>query len=130
MCRRKDSCRRCGKCATRNGIMLVADEVQSGMGRTGKMFAVEHWGIEPDIICLAKGIASGMPLGAIIARDEVMDWPQRQPRQHLRRQPGQLPGRPGHARLAARRLYGQRRRAGRAIEKAPSRVAKTPFGGR
>jgi 4-aminobutyrate aminotransferase len=60
---------------TRNGILLVADEVQSGMGRTGKMYAVEHWGVEPDIICLAKGIASGMPLGAIIARDEVMDWP-------------------------------------------------------
>jgi 4-aminobutyrate aminotransferase len=59
----------------RHGILLVADEVQSGMGRTGKLFAVEHWGVEPDIICLAKGIASGMPLGAIIARDEVMDWP-------------------------------------------------------
>jgi 4-aminobutyrate aminotransferase len=57
------------------GMLLVADEVQSGMGRTGKMYAVEHWGVQPDIICLAKGIASGMPLGAIIARDEVMDWP-------------------------------------------------------
>src|SRR5271166_6594800 len=57
------------------GILLVADEVQSGMGRTGKLFAVEHWDVEPDIICLAKGIASGMPLGAIIARDRVMDWP-------------------------------------------------------
>jgi 4-aminobutyrate aminotransferase len=59
----------------RHGILLVVDEVQSGMGRTGKMFAVEHWGVYPDIICLAKGIASGMPLGAMIARDEVMDWP-------------------------------------------------------
>src|SRR4051812_34918065 len=59
----------------RHGILLVVDEVQSGMGRTGKLFAVEHWGVQPDIICLAKGIASGMPLGAIIARDEVMDWP-------------------------------------------------------
>ncbi len=57
------------------GILLVADEVQSGMGRTGRMFAVEHYGVEPDIICIAKGIASGMPLGAIIARAEVMDWP-------------------------------------------------------
>src|SRR5258708_55954 len=45
------------------------------MGRTGKLFAAEHWGVEADIVCLAKGIASGMPLGAIIARDEVMDWP-------------------------------------------------------
>jgi 4-aminobutyrate aminotransferase len=59
----------------RHKILMVADEVQSGMGRTGKMFAVEHWNVEPDILCLAKGIASGMPLGAIIARDDVMDWP-------------------------------------------------------
>ncbi|HEY2787013.1 MAG TPA: acetyl ornithine aminotransferase family protein [Fimbriiglobus sp.] len=57
------------------GILLVVDEVQSGMGRTGKMFAVEHFGVEPDIICLAKGIASGLPLGAIVARSDVMDWP-------------------------------------------------------
>ena len=57
------------------GILLVADEVQTGMGRTGKMFAVEHWNVEPDILCLAKGIASGMPLGAIVARDDIMDWP-------------------------------------------------------
>jgi 4-aminobutyrate aminotransferase len=59
----------------RHGILLVADEVQTGMGRTGKLFAVQHWDVEPDIVCLAKGIASGMPLGAIIARDTVMDWP-------------------------------------------------------
>jgi len=59
----------------RYGILLVVDEVQSGMGRTGKMFAVEHYGVEPDIVCAAKGIASGMPLGAIIARADVMDWP-------------------------------------------------------
>ncbi len=59
----------------RHKILLVADEVQTGMGRTGKMFAVEHWNVEPDILCLAKGIASGMPLGAIVARGDVMDWP-------------------------------------------------------
>lgn len=58
----------------RYGILLIADEVQSGMGRTGRMFACEHFGLEPDIICLAKGIASGMPLGATIASSEVMDW--------------------------------------------------------
>ena len=56
------------------GIMLVADEVQSGMGRTGKFWACEYAGIEPDIICTAKAIASGMPLSAIIARASVMDW--------------------------------------------------------
>jgi 4-aminobutyrate aminotransferase len=59
----------------RYGILLVLDEVQCGMGRTGKLYAYEHWSIEPDIVCLAKGIASGMPLGAIVARAEVMDWP-------------------------------------------------------
>ena len=59
----------------KHGILLVVDEVQSGMGRTGTMFAVEHYGVEPDIICSAKGIASGMPLGAIIAKADVMDWP-------------------------------------------------------
>ena len=57
-----------------NGILFVADEVQAGMGRTGKMFASSHFGVEPDIICLAKGIASGLPLGATIARESVMDW--------------------------------------------------------
>jgi 4-aminobutyrate aminotransferase len=57
-----------------HGIMLITDEVQSGMGRTGKWWAFEHAGIEPDIITSAKGIASGMPLGAIIARSTVMDW--------------------------------------------------------
>jgi 4-aminobutyrate aminotransferase len=58
----------------RHGILLVADEIQSGFGRTGKMFACEHWGIEPDILCVAKGIASGMPLGAMVAREEISIW--------------------------------------------------------
>ncbi len=56
------------------GILLVLDEVQSGFGRTGKMFAIEHWGVEPDMIAMAKGMASGMPLGAMVARTRVMDW--------------------------------------------------------
>jgi 4-aminobutyrate aminotransferase len=60
--------------ADKHGILLVADEVQSGMGRTGKMFASEHFGLEPDVLTLAKGIASGMPLGAMVARAELMDW--------------------------------------------------------
>jgi 4-aminobutyrate aminotransferase len=58
----------------RHGILLVADEIQSGFGRTGKMFACEHWGIEPDILCVGKAIASGMPLGAMIARTEISTW--------------------------------------------------------
>ena len=58
----------------RYGILLVVDEIQSGMGRTGRAFAIEHWDVEPDVIALAKGIASGMPLGAIVARQSVMDW--------------------------------------------------------
>jgi 4-aminobutyrate aminotransferase len=57
-----------------HGIMLIVDEVQSGMGRTGKWWASEHAGIEPDILCSAKGIASGMPLGAFVARSSVMNW--------------------------------------------------------
>ena len=61
--------------ADKYGILYIADEVQSGMGRTGKMFALDHWDVEADIICLAKGIASGMPLGAIVANEDVMDWP-------------------------------------------------------
>ncbi|OGP74227.1 MAG: 4-aminobutyrate aminotransferase [Deltaproteobacteria bacterium RBG_16_49_23] len=56
------------------GILFVVDEVQSGMGRTGRMMAIEHWGVIPDIIALAKGIASGMPLGAMVSQSEVMDW--------------------------------------------------------
>ena len=58
----------------RHGILLIADEVQAGMGRTGKMFSFEHFGVTPDIITVAKGIGSGMPLGAFIAKSEVMTW--------------------------------------------------------
>ena len=58
----------------RHGILLVLDEVQSGAGRTGKWWAVEHTGVEPDMVCIAKGIASGMPLGVTLTRAEIMDW--------------------------------------------------------
>ena len=57
----------------RHGILLIADEIQSGAGRTGRMWAVEHWGVKPDILLTAKGIASGMPLGAMIARADLME---------------------------------------------------------
>jgi 4-aminobutyrate aminotransferase len=58
----------------RHGILLVVDEVQCGAGRTGKWWAIEHSGVEPDMVCMAKGIASGMPLGICMTRAEIMDW--------------------------------------------------------
>jgi 4-aminobutyrate aminotransferase len=61
--------------ASKHGIMLVVDEVQSGMGRTGKMFASDHVGLKADIVTIAKGIASGLPLGVACSRAEVMSWP-------------------------------------------------------
>jgi 4-aminobutyrate aminotransferase len=58
----------------KHGILLIADEVQSGAGRTGKMWAIQHWDVEPDILLTAKGIGSGMPIGAMIAKESVMSW--------------------------------------------------------
>jgi 4-aminobutyrate aminotransferase len=66
---------RLSEIATRHGMLLVADEVQSGMGRTGKMFAIEHYGVTPDVLAVAKGAASGIPLGLTMAREAVMNWP-------------------------------------------------------
>jgi 4-aminobutyrate aminotransferase len=63
-----------GICA-KHGMLLVVDEVQTGIGRTGKMFAIEHAAVQPDIVIAAKGIASGLPMGVTIAREDVMDWP-------------------------------------------------------
>jgi 4-aminobutyrate aminotransferase/(S)-3-amino-2-methylpropionate transaminase len=56
-----------------NGILFVADEIQSGMGRTGKMFAIEHWDVEPDLVIVAKSLAAGMPLAAVVGKQEIMD---------------------------------------------------------
>jgi len=56
------------------GILYVVDEIQTGMGRTGKMFGIEHFGVKPDIVCMAKGIASGMPLGVMSAPSYIMNW--------------------------------------------------------
>lgn len=64
-----------GRVAKQNGILLIFDEVQSGMGRTGRMWAADHFGMVPDILAVAKGIASGLPLGATVARAELMTWP-------------------------------------------------------
>jgi 4-aminobutyrate aminotransferase len=62
------------KLADKYGILLIIDEIQGGMGRTGKWCAIEHWKIEPDIVCMAKSLASGLPLSAVVARAKVMDW--------------------------------------------------------
>jgi 4-aminobutyrate aminotransferase len=62
------------KLADKYGILLIDDEVQAGMGRTGKWCAIENWKVEPDVVCLAKSVASGLPLSAIVAKAKVMDW--------------------------------------------------------
>jgi len=62
------------KLADKYGLLLIDDEIQSGVGRTGKWWAIEHWKVEPDIICIAKSIASGLPLGATVAKAKIMDW--------------------------------------------------------
>ncbi|MEN6436295.1 MAG: acetyl ornithine aminotransferase family protein [Anaerolineaceae bacterium] len=64
------------KLCDKHGILLIADEVQAGMGRTGKWWSIENFGVEPDIICSAKGIASGMPLGVMMARKSLVTWPK------------------------------------------------------
>ena len=115
---------------SRHGILLVCDEVQCGMGRTGKMWAVEHVGVEPDIIALAKGIASGMPLGAILAREEIMNWPPGSHVFDLRRQPGGLCRCAGYARSARRRADGERRPSRRPLGRAAAQGARRVSGHR
>jgi 4-aminobutyrate aminotransferase len=63
------------KLADKHGFLLIDDEVQSGIGRTGKWFAIEYWNVEPDIICTSKALASGLPIGATISKAKLMDWP-------------------------------------------------------
>ena len=71
-----------------HGIVLIADEIQTGFARTGKLFAMEHYGVSPDLMTMAKSLAGGMPLSAVCGRAEIMDAPgARRPGRHLRRQP-------------------------------------------
>ncbi|MBI5366707.1 MAG: acetyl ornithine aminotransferase family protein [Planctomycetes bacterium] len=63
-----------GALAKKHGMLLIVDEIQSGLGRTGKMFAIQHWDVVPDIVCIAKGIASGLPLGAMVSRADLHTW--------------------------------------------------------
>ena len=111
----------------RHGILLITDEVQSGMGRTGKWWAGDHAGIEPDILCVAKGIASGLPLSAIIAPASVMDWPPGRSRLDLRRQSGLRRRRAGHIPPARDRVHRKRPPHGRlsssaALHRWPERI--------
>jgi 4-aminobutyrate aminotransferase/(S)-3-amino-2-methylpropionate transaminase len=74
-CLRPDFCRRLAEICRDRGIVFVADEVQTGFGRTGELFASTHFGIEPDLILTAKSLGGGMPLAAITGRAEIMDAP-------------------------------------------------------
>ena len=102
-------------------ILLIADEVQTGMGRTGKWWGVNHWDVQPDIICSAKGIASGMPLGAIIARKEIMKtWA---PGAHASTFGGNPAGAAGsRPSICSERADRQRRRDGRVHDGAAARI--------
>ena len=107
---RPRSCRPLRAVCDEHGILLIADEVQSGFGRTGEMWAFEHAGIVPDVVCVAKAIANGLPLSAIVAsRDVQAALGPRRPRHHVRRQPGGLRGRRRRARDDPRREPGRQR---------------------
>jgi len=69
-----DYFKRLKKLLDKNGILMVDDEVQAGMGRTGRWFGIENWGVEPDILCTSKALASGLPIGATVAKADIMDW--------------------------------------------------------
>ena len=109
--------------ADRHGILLVADEVQSGFGRTGRFWAIEHWDVVPDIIVMAKGIASGLPLSGILAPRELLAaWAPGRARRHLRRQRRELRRGQRHAgRHRARGPRGERGRARPAAARRPAR---------
>ena len=110
----------------KHGILLIADEVQSGMGRTGKWWASDHAGIEPDIICSAKGIASGMPLSAIITRASVMNWKPGAHASTFGGNPVAIAASLATIDLLEREIQRQRRAHGRTDFLAHRRLARTP----
>ena len=87
------------KLCDEHGILLIADEIQSGFGRTGKFFAMEHYGVEPDLMTAAKSLAGGFPLAAVVGKAKIMDAPDPGAhRRHLCRQRHCLCGSPGRVR--------------------------------
>ena len=101
-----------------HGILLIADEIQSGMGRTGRWWAMEHAGVEPDIVTSAKGIASGMPIGAFIGRESIWTWPAGAHGSTFAGNPVCARRRAGHAGPAGRRPDRQRGGDGRRAARA------------
>ena len=110
----------------KHGVLFIADEVQSGFGRTGRLFASEYYGIEPDIVVTAKSLGGGLPLAAITGRAEIMDAPgPRRPGRDVCRESALLRRCSGCARyLRARELAGPGQRTGRSLSKAGTAVAK------
>ena len=95
----------------RHGILLIFDEVQSGIGRTGKMFACEHWGVAPDIMTLAKGLGSGLPIGLVVAKKKHMEkWKRGAHGNTYGGNPAVLRGRTGDPGPGGARIRRQRRR--------------------
>ena len=107
-----------------HGVLLVFDEIQSGMGRTGKMFASEHWGVAGDILCMAKGIANGLPLGAIVARASVMDWPSGSHASTFGGNPVACAASLATIRLLEKRYIGNANRRGRQLREGLTALAE------
>ena len=113
-CRRTVFSRACAQLCDRHGILLIFDEVQSGIGRTGKMFAAQHWGVEPDIMTLAKGLGSGLPIGMVVAKRSIMQkWTRGAHGNTFGGNPAVLRGgardpRSGRARILCERRQGRR----------------------
>ncbi len=105
----------------RHGILLIFDEVQSGIGRTGTMFACQQWGVVPDIMTLAKGLGSGLPIGMVVAKKSIMEVVARRPREYLWGKPAVLRGGARHAGAGRARIPPQRGRGRRVFHAAAAR---------